>query len=509
MTKKLFKISFLLILLIPTFFPILGNSIQNDIPTISAKNLQFVNGEISSSYGEVITNIGDYDQDGFEDFIVGGRQYAGWRGKTWIYSTDLTGIKNKTPIFTIVGEPNKLGDGICFGHTAINAGDLNNDGVTDFIAGGPGSWGNWDVGKVYVFFGNQSTLPSQAGIHDNGQIVSPIKYDWLGETMSSLKDFNGDGFTDVLVGAPGSPSVTGSENPFDFGHAYIYFGSNNGLSLSPNITLNDEVNGTGFALTLNGEGDVDGDGLSDALVGGYNFDSDMGRAYLFFGSESSETNKTPDVIITAPENSYKFASNLAIINDLNNDGFDEIAVKSHSRPQFEKVSKTYIYLGNQERSFLAPDFIFSADIEYDDYGFALKGINDINNDGYNDFAIGAPGESASNYNGNVYIYYGSANIDINPDQMIIGENNGDEFGYAIGTIKLFNNGTNSILISSHRFNEGQGRAYLVADRKTGETDTISLTNSQTAFGFSFSQLIMISFLVVILRLKISKTNKRF
>ena len=69
-----------------------------------AKDYQFVNGEQDSIYGEIITSIGDYNHDGYQDFLVGGRIYNGWQGKAWIYFGGPDGIDNTTSAFTILGE---------------------------------------------------------------------------------------------------------------------------------------------------------------------------------------------------------------------------------------------------------------------------------------------------------------------------------------------------------------------------------------------------------------------
>ncbi|MHA2336037.1 MAG: integrin alpha [Candidatus Hodarchaeales archaeon] len=153
------KLPMLLILLTIQLFASNFVRSQEEIPIISARDLISVTGEVESVYGETVTGIGDYNLDGYEDFIVGGRMWQDWRGKAWIYFGSETGINQTYANFAIWGEENIADSGICFGHTTVKVGDINQDGVDDFAVGGPGSWGGWDVGKVYFFYGNSSKFP--------------------------------------------------------------------------------------------------------------------------------------------------------------------------------------------------------------------------------------------------------------------------------------------------------------------------------------------------------------
>ena len=119
-----------------------------------------------------------------------------------------------------------------FGRSVSSAGDVNGDGYDDVIVGGPfysapgALWG----GIVYVFLGSASGLGYFARpIHGNAQFDSNQAYTLLGWSVAAAGDVNGDGFDDVIVGAPGfwflGPPLESS--------AFMYLGSVTGLADPP------------------------------------------------------------------------------------------------------------------------------------------------------------------------------------------------------------------------------------------------------------------------------------
>jgi glycosylphosphatidylinositol phospholipase D len=149
---------------------------------------------------------------------------------------------------------------------------MNGDGYADFVIGGMG------VNSAYVYFGgpngpgsNPVTLVGPGDIH--GQ---------FGIAVSGAGDVNGDGLSDLAVGAifAGNPGTAGA--------AYVVLGAPQGLVPTP-ISLVDKSAsaapeaGVGYDLfgdAVAGGGDVDQDGYDDVIVGAY----DVNRTFLFFGS---------------------------------------------------------------------------------------------------------------------------------------------------------------------------------------------------------------------------------
>ena len=117
--------------------------------------------------------------------------------------------------------------------------------------------------------------PSVADVHAVPGVPANAKFGW---NLSAVGSVNGDGFADLVVGAPG----TGGGN----GSVYIFFGGSGESFASLNVTLADvTINGTAgeaFGSAVDTSGDYDGDGTDDLIVGA----PEGGKAYLFYGAES-------------------------------------------------------------------------------------------------------------------------------------------------------------------------------------------------------------------------------
>jgi hypothetical protein len=113
------------------------------------------------------------------------------------------------------------------------------------------------------------------------------------------KDVNGDGYADLIVGAPSQDNPETRE-----GQAYVYFGSATGPSVTPDVTLDnplDQASGS-FGRSVASAGDVNGDGYADLIVGAYqqdNPEANEGQAYVYFGSATGPS-VTPDVTLDNP-----------------------------------------------------------------------------------------------------------------------------------------------------------------------------------------------------------------
>jgi hypothetical protein len=165
--------------------------------------------------------------------------------------------------------------------------DFNGDGYSDVIIGAYqyDFGGVEDRGQAYIFYG---------GVSMNGSLdvamVGEARSDCLGYSVSSAGDVNGDGYCDVIVGTPKKDT-----SGVDFGKAYVYYGGasmNNG----PDVTMAGEAAYDYFGTSVSSAGDVNGDGYCDVIVGAPYNDvggTDSGEAYIFYGGSSM--NNIPDV----------------------------------------------------------------------------------------------------------------------------------------------------------------------------------------------------------------------
>jgi hypothetical protein len=161
-------------------------------------------------------------------------------------------------------------DDAWFGVSVGTAGDVNGDGYADVIVGSYlYDHGEVDEGRAFVYHGSAtglSTSPAWSAESDQANA-------WFGYAVGTAGDVNGDGFSDVIVGA-----WHFANGESDEGRAYVYYGSAQGLASSPAWTAEGDQIGAHFAISVASAGDVNGDGFSDVIVGAWHSSSHL-RGY--------------------------------------------------------------------------------------------------------------------------------------------------------------------------------------------------------------------------------------
>ncbi|MBS3745091.1 MAG: FG-GAP repeat protein, partial [Wenzhouxiangellaceae bacterium] len=153
------------------------------------------------------------------------------------------------------------------------------------------------AGRSYILFGTDDALPQEFRLadmtgSDGTKLSGESTGDQSGSTLSCAGDVNGDGFDDVVIGAPNADS-----NGSDSGSSYLVFGSSR---LPATLELADLDGENGFRMdgensndhsgyAVAGAGDVNGDGFDDVVIGAPDAnpgDGRTGRIYVVFGRES-------------------------------------------------------------------------------------------------------------------------------------------------------------------------------------------------------------------------------
>ncbi len=245
---------------------------------------------------------------------------------------------------------------------------------------------------------------------------------WWFNLGRSERDFTGDGYADLLVGAPGSDA--GGMNA---GRAYVYFGGA-GPFIDADVTLNGSGDQSIFGSSLAPLGDVNGDGYSDFAVAAPNqpsFATAPGKVFVYFGGAEGVVDNVPEGVLVNGFINDRFGAELAGAGDVNGDGFADVAVSARYDAERPERSFVKIYYGGAGTTFDdVADVTIRAESTGGFFGDALAAAGDVNGDGFADLSIsdifhdvGGDGDST----GRTYVYLGGPNgMDPDADGVLTG-----------------------------------------------------------------------------------------
>ena len=389
-------------------------------------------GEISGNdFGYSVCGAGDVNGDGYDDVVVGAYQYSASTGRVYVYKISLFGTDMPDESFTGEQPSEQLG------YSVSAAGDVNGDGYPDVIVGAIGY--NSGTGRAYIYYGG----PNMNNIADL-EMTGEAPNDQFGVSVSTAGDVNGDGYADVIVGAPG---YSGNR-----GRAYIYYGGPS-MDTTADVTMTGEGPGDYFGISVSTAGDVNGDGYADAIVGAIFYSGFSGRAYIYYGGSSMDN--IADVTMTGAANNQLGVS-VSTAGDVNGDGYADVIVGAMGFGNAK--GRAYIYYGGSNMNNVA-DVTLTGQAVDDLFGVSVSTAGDVNGDGYADVIVGALGYNS--LMGRAYIYYGGSRMDSTADVILTGQAAGDGFGGAVSPAGDVNgDGYADVIVGAYGYNNNTGRAYI-------------------------------------------------
>ncbi len=195
------------------------------------------------------------------------------------------------------------------------AGDVNGDGYSDIIVGAYDfDDGQSDEGRAFVYHGSAAGLATSPAWTAESDQASAL----FGSTVSTAGDVNGDGYSDVIIGALYYDNGQQGE-----GRAFVYHGSAGGLATSAAWTAESNQASASFGSTVSTAGDVNGDGYSDVIIGASTYDNEQGhtgKAFVYHGSPAG-LQTSPAWTAQGDQNVNLFGLSVSSAGDVNGDGF--------------------------------------------------------------------------------------------------------------------------------------------------------------------------------------------
>jgi len=417
--------------------------------------------------------------------------------------------------------------GLVVGSGVSAVGDVNADGRDDFAISSIGADVNGsNSGQLFVVFGRDTAFPNPFDLTaldgSEGFVINgEANGDFFGSPVSAAGDINGDGIDDLAAcGSREGP------NGILSGRCYVVYGSAAGfpavlelstLDGSNGFAINGENAGDRAGTALRSAGDVNADGLADLLIGAFGADPngvDSGRAYIVYGNaagfvsplELSSLNGTNGVIINGPSAGERAGIGVAGVNDINNDGIDDVAITANL---ISTAFRSYVVYGEAtglaspfELSTLDGSNGFAIEEPTGNLRFSIQSAGDFNADGVADLALVTSGADFNGIDsGRVTVVFGPSSafpavldltmLDASNAFVIDGENPDDRLGNgAVTTVGDINgDGIDDLAIGANEASPNgpeSGRAYVIFGSASASPGVFDLSTLNGSNGFAMN-----------------------
>jgi hypothetical protein len=392
--------------------------------TVDTASMQGYTSQNDQWAGYAVSSAAGFDGTGALNFMLSMPAWDNFAGVVVMYEEGLAGtvaLDFNDYIGVVVSED----EGDWFGHDVISIGDSDDDGYGEILIGAyqaaeaaPLLHGV-EGGAVYLFDGpyvdDDAALPFGYPYNADTIFYAQDAYDQLGYSVAGVSDVNGDGLSDWLMGAPYA-----DDNGEDYGSAYLFFGPHStGQSVpasSADVIFVGGEQYSGFGGALAEYGDVNGDGYGDVGVTAQYTDgltAGEGAVYVYENVFSSATNpigpSSASYRIAGAADNYDGTA-MAFV-DLDGDDLDDIVYSGGAwiGNGSGRVRVVYASNGGGDFDSAEADVIIAGEYADDQLGGSLVNAGDQTGDGISDLLIGAPYAYGSGLNaGAVYLFSGAA-----------------------------------------------------------------------------------------------------
>jgi len=448
MTKRIVSLSFLVLLCIST--AVYADNVAEK-SSVAGKKIFKGAALTGSKQGQAI-GFADVDGDGVEDRIVGAPYAASssGTGAVLVYKGTGEGGFYSSPSMLLEGDDN-------YGFSFANMGDVNGDGKEEYAVGA--IHGNGPAvslcGNVTVYRGGKNK--------GNKKVIAKLSgegpMDKFGYFISS-GDLNGDGKKDLIAGAPFN---TNDPSLYQGGAVYVYLAPDFADKVA--LHASSQNKGLGWSAAT---GDINGDNIADLCINA------TGKALCYYGSaDFNPSTDSPDVTIKSSASGFGKA--LAVIGDLNGDGFGEILIGAPNAVIDGNRDTGSLYIvkggtGERTLNLNSPpsDLIVRIDGAglFDRFGFSIARLGDVDGNQKDDFAVGSPTADSETFPlaGKVYFFSGediSETATLSNSAVLEGPVPNSGFGASLAASK-----DSHLLIGASRCDTDTGEVSFV-DPSTG------------------------------------------